>query len=106
MLEFVQFTALGISIVSFCLSITAVLIQYAKRHEHPVIAPIEAEISTLRLGMIEVIDKLEVFTRRDRTRRARADAQAPDDTLPEPSLLNPPTKATLREIARAKGMLR
>ena len=103
--DFASFGAFAISLVAFFTSITAVMIQYGKRHEHPVVAPLEAEITTLRMGMIEVVDKLEHFTRRERTRRAR-EAAAPEDVhdLVVPPPINP--KEQLRAVARAKGILR
>lgn len=101
--QFAQFAALGVSVVSFCLSLTAVLIQYAKRHEHPVVAPLEAEITTLKLGFIDLVDKLDHFTRRERTRRVREAQSEPEIPQPTTQLEG---KAALRELARQRGQLR
>jgi hypothetical protein len=72
MLEFAQFGALSVALVSFCLSLTALLIHYAKRHDNPITAPLQQQIDALQLGQTDIIDRVNSWTRRDSTRRARA----------------------------------
>jgi hypothetical protein len=56
----------------------------------------------LRTSQVDVIDRLEQFVRRDRTRRLRAE-QA-EEIAPAPA--GPPDNAQLREIARQRGLIR
>ena len=101
MAEFAQFGALCVALVSFCLSLAAILIQYAKRAQNPLTAPLETEIQSLRLAQADVIDRVDQFMRRDRTRRLRAEkAEEPDQVEP----VDP--KAQLRALARQRGMIR
>jgi hypothetical protein len=57
----------------------------------------------LQLGQADIIDRVDHWTRRDRTRRLRA-AQADDDTPAEPVPTTPADiKAALRAKVRAMG---
>lgn len=104
MLEFAQFSALGVSVVSFCLSLTAVLIHYAKRGENVQTAHLEAAIQALQLAQVDVIDHIETWTKRDRTRRLRAEKIVADDD--QVVMQEPQGKDGLRARARAMGVVR
>jgi ABC-type transport system involved in cytochrome bd biosynthesis fused ATPase/permease subunit len=101
MLEFANYGALGVSLVSFCLSLASILIHYAKRGENPLTAHLEMQIDALRLGQTDLIDRVDQWTKRDRTRRAREQVE----TTPEPASPEQ-AKAFLRQRAREVGALR
>jgi hypothetical protein len=107
MLEFATIAAFALASVSFLTSVVSVAIHYAKRHENPVLGPIEAELAAVKLQQVDVIDRLEHFMKRDRTRRVR-EAATPDapeqlEVIPAPGITSTPDKATLRAVARQKG---
>lgn len=82
MLEFAQFGALAVALVSFLLSLTSLLVHYAKRAENPITAPLEQQIQALQLGQVDLVDRIEHWTRRDRTRRLRAAEAEPESVEP------------------------
>jgi hypothetical protein len=100
MLEFNAFGSLSVALVSFLLSLTALVIHYAKRHDNPVTAPLQQQIDALRLGQTDLIDRVDQWTKRDRTRRLRE-----RDAEPDPAVI-PNDKAQLRMIAKQRGLIR
>jgi hypothetical protein len=98
--------AVGFSLVSFLTSITVLAIQYARRHENPITAPLEQAIHALQLGQADIIDRVDHWTRRDRTRRMRAeklDDQVED--IPQP-IAPQDLKAQLRQRAQQLGVIK
>lgn len=107
MTEIVLACAAAASFVALVLSVVSLLVHYAKRGEHPLITPIQAEIDALRLAFADLVDRVEHWQKRDRARRVREAnddpaAQAPDQTLPSPADL----KAQVRSMARTRGIVR
>jgi hypothetical protein len=99
MADFASIGSLAVALVSFCLSLTSLLIHYAKRHENPVTAHLEQAIQALQLGQADIIDRVDHWTRRDRTRRLRADQAEEAPPMVE-------GKDALRQKARNLGVLR
>lgn len=102
------YTSISLTFVSLCFSVTAILVTWQKRNEHPAVAPLRTEIDGLRLGLSDVIDRVEHWQRRDRTRKARADAAGEQEPQPELAQLlsQHDVKAQLRAVARQKGVVR
>jgi hypothetical protein len=97
MLDFVVVAAAALALVSFFTSCVAIFIQYAKRDDNPVIAPLQTQIDALRLAHTDLIDRVDQWTKRDRTRRLRAAEVEPQ----EPETLD---KNQLRALAaQARG---
>lgn len=105
MADFAQFGALCVALVSFCLSLTALMIHYAKRAENPLTAPLQAQIDSLRLGQTDIIDRVDQWTKRDRTRRLRAQPET-DDSAPPAAMTPDQVKQELRMRARQMGIVR
>jgi hypothetical protein len=105
MTELLAFLAMGVSVVSFLTSLTGILIHYAKRHENPITAPLEQAIHALQLGQADIIDRVDHWTRRDRTRRLRAD-KVDDDVVPLVTPSPADMKQQLRAQARQMGIVR
>jgi len=91
MLDFIVVASAALALVSFFTSCVAIFIQYAKRDDNPVIAPLQTQIDALRLGQTDLIDRVDQWTKRDRTRRLRAQEA-------EPEVPAVPTKADLRAL--------
>jgi hypothetical protein len=102
MLDFVTIAAASLALVSFCTSLATVAILYAKRDDNPVTAPLQMQIDALRLGQTDIIDRVDQWTKRDRTRRLRQ--QESDEAAPPQ--IDPNDKAALRAIAKQRGMIR
>lgn len=75
--------ALGVSIVSLS-------IHWSRRNEHP-------DVTQLRTDVIDVLDKVEHWIKRDRVRRLRA-AREPEEEAPQET--GPITKDQLRARLR------
>lgn len=101
---FALVAAFGMALVSFLTSVVALLVQYAKRDENPLIAPLQAEIDSLRLGQTDLIDRVDQWTKRDRTRRLRAEKI--DDLVEPPMPVTDDPKGALRLRARQLGIAR
>jgi hypothetical protein len=101
---FALVAAFGMGLVSFLTSVVALLVQYAKRDENPLIAPLQAEIDALRLGQTDLIDRVDQWTKRDRTRRLRQDKL--DEPQEMPSVPDSDPKQALRLRARQLGIAR
>jgi hypothetical protein len=111
MLEYLQLAGFATSIVAFLLSAISMGLHYAKRGEHPLVAPLKSQIDSIQLTQADIIDRVEHWMKRDRVRKLREgaeEAQSASTTnasLPElplsPQALD---KSQLRQIARAKGM--
>lgn len=124
MLEILAPTVLAAAFVAISLSAVSLALHWRNRGTPTTIA-LAGQVEQLRLGQIEVVDRLEHWTRRDRVRRLRdsrdgspgkaplgADVseQAPEegqDAAPVDSGGQVPAavlnKAKLRAIARSKG---
>jgi hypothetical protein len=105
--EIVVICAAGASFVSLCLSVTSLLIHYAKRAENPLLTPVYSAIDSLRLSQADLVDKVEHWQKRDRARRLREEVvepaqMAPDQTLPSPADL----KSAVRAAARTRGFVK
>jgi hypothetical protein len=105
MLETLAYTSVAFSLIALGLSTISLLVHYAKRAEHPLITPIQMEIASIRATVVDLVDRVEHFVRRDRARKAREpgmDAMAPDQTLPAPA----DVKTQLRIAAKQRGLVR
>ena len=102
--QFALVAAFGMALVSFLTSVVAVLIQYAKRDENPLVAPLQAEIDSLRLGQTDLLDRVDQWVKRDRTRRLRADKL--DEVEPPLLAQDLDPKQALRARARQLGVAR
>lgn len=126
MLEFLAPTVLAMSFIAICLSAVSLSIHWSKRGT-PTTESLSSQVEGLRLAQIDVVDRLEHWTRRDRVRRLRdrkiEDAEGEgdqrvgegaaggvDEQHPEVQQQGPVhrvlMKAQLREIARQRGILK
>lgn len=105
--ELVVICSAGAAFVSLCLSMVALLIHYAKRGEHPEVAPLINEIQSLRLAQAEIVDRVEHFVKRSNARRVRDQV---DELPPVPSgIPEIPAafpKGDLRNVARQRGIIK
>jgi len=85
------------ALLAVFLSVCSMLIHYVRRAENPILAPIEASLQSLQLAQADLVDRVDHWTRRDRTRRMREGANEVADLTP----VDP--KQALR--VRAKQML-
>ena len=88
--------AVGLSVVASFLSVVSLLVHWAKRSENPVTGPLEAQIQALQLAQADIVDRVDHWTRRDRTRRLREEKA--EDAAPTPQ---PFDKAAMRARLRS-----
>lgn len=108
MLETIAYVSIGFASVSAFLSVTSLLIHYAKRAENPQLTPVYAAIDSLRLAQADLVDKVEHWQKRDRARRVREQVDPDVVQQPLPQLVPPggDLKHQVRDVARAKGIIR
>lgn len=104
MLETIAYTSIAFSLIALGLSTISLLVHYAKRAEHPLITPLQMDIAAIRATVIDLVDRVEHFVRRDRTRRQREQDQP---MSLEPGGISPAdAKNQLRAVARQRGLVR
>jgi hypothetical protein len=104
--DFALVFAVGFALVSFLTSALTLAIQYARRHENPITAPLEQAIHALQLGQADIIDRVDHWTRRDRTRRLRAEKiDDQEEVVPLP-VSQADVKAQLRQRAQTLGIIK
>ena len=95
----------GLSVVALAVSAFSVMVHWLRRHSDPVLGPIEAEIQSLKTAQADLVDRVEHWQRRDRTRRIRKEQQDEQD-LPQPEPSPAELKRHLRLQAKQLGVLR
>jgi len=100
-------SAVALSLLALATSTISVLIHYARRNENPVTAPLEQAIQALQLGQADLVDRIDHWTRRDRTRRLREAKEPNEAELPLPMPQSPmELKRELRMRAKQLGVIR
>lgn len=96
----------ALSLVAVASSTISVLIHYARRAENPVLAPVEAAIQSLQLSQADLVDRVDHWTRRDRTRRLREGKADDEPQIAAPVLSPMEVKRELRMRAKQMGVIR
>jgi len=107
LLESIAYVSIGFASVSAFLSVTSLLLHYAKRAENPQLTPVYAAIEALRLSLADVVDRVEHWQKRDRARRVREQIE-PEQQPPIGPVALPVAelKAQVRNAARSQGIIR
>jgi hypothetical protein len=89
----------GVAVIAVCLSAVSLLLHYVQRDRQPEVQQLHTRCDQLQLAQADMLDRIEHWTRRDRVRRLRDGAEAPD----EAAAPLPTNKNQLRLLAKQKG---
>lgn len=92
-----SYLALAFSAFALVLAAISLAAHWYRGQEHP-------DVSALRAEVLDILDKVEHWMKRDRVRRLRDSHEQPDEQPTQPAA--PTTKAELRALARNRGLLR
>lgn len=94
----VPYLALALSAFALVLAGVSLAAHWFRGQEHP-------DVTSLRAEVLDVLDKVEHWMKRDRQRRLRDSHEQPDEQ-PDHAATVPTGKQQLREVARARGLIR
>lgn len=74
--EMLLIVATSLSVIAAIFSVLSLALHYRARNEHP-------DVASLRAEVMDVLDKVEHWIKRDRVRRLRASKEDPAEPLPQ-----------------------
>ena len=86
----------ALALTAICLSAVSLGVHYLTRDKSPEVSALEARLDSMQLAQIDMMDRIEHWTRRDRVRRLREGA------TDGPVLQETPTQITSKADLRAR----
>jgi hypothetical protein len=97
----------SVAVVAIILSATSLVLHWLEREKSPQVQELHSRCDALQLAQVDMLDRIEHWTRRDRVRRLREsepNTQSETPNAPSAPSNQAELKQQLRSLAKLKGM--